>query len=180
MSEAAVFKGGIVAMKNVGYDASIHLTVALPQELGAAVIAAFGWPTTRSPIPVAIARLEDAAAQPKGQKEDELPDVNDGEDYANRGRLPGQRRFNDLSPAEQAGIICKEEEFREFLRTTVPYKAVASFSKGWQPEDLVRDACGVTSRTYIREDNEAGRQWRIILERYRRWLDERERAEANV
>jgi hypothetical protein len=177
MSEAAVFKGGIVAMKNVGYDASIHLTVALPQELGAAVIAAFGWPTTRSPIPVAIARLEDAAAQPKGQKEDELPDVNDGEDYANRGRLPGQRRFNDLSPAEQAGIICKEEEFREFLRTTVPYKAV-NLGFDCTPEDMVRHICGVQSRADIKEGTEAARQWRIILDRYRRWQADRDRADV--
>jgi hypothetical protein len=162
MDDAAVFQGALVNLKNSPTHKSVIMQIEVPEEYGEAVVRAFGWPTRVKPLAVAVARLEAAAEQPKAQDK------------------PDHRRFNDLSPAEQAGIICKEEEFREFLQTTVPYKAVAGFSEGWQPEDLVRDACGVTSRADIKEGTEAARQWRIILERYRRWLDERERAEANV
>jgi hypothetical protein len=157
--DKAAFEGGLVGIKNVGYDASVHLTIALPQELGAAIIAAFGWPTVKNPIPVAIARIDEGAAQ-KGPKERE------------------HRRFNALSPAEQAGIICKEEDFREFLRTVVPYKSM-SLSFNFGPEDLVRDCCGVASRADIKEGTEAHRQWRIILERYRRWQNERDRLDVD-
>jgi hypothetical protein len=158
--DKAAFEGGLVGIKNVGYDASVHLTIALPQELGAAIIAAFGWPTVKNPIPVAIARIDEGAAQ-KGPKERE------------------HRRFNALSPAEQAGIVCKDAEFAEFLRTTIPYKGVAVFREDWLPEDLVRDCCGVQSRADIKEGTEAHRQWRIILERYRRWQNERDRLDVD-
>lgn len=161
MSDAAVFQGALVNLKNSPTHKSVIMQIEVPEEYGEAVVRAFGWPTRVKPLAVAVARLEAAAEQPKAQDK------------------PDHRRFNDLSPAEQAGIICKEEEFREFLRTTVPYKAV-NLGFDCTPEDMVRHICGVQSRADIKEGTEAARQWRIILERYRRWLDERERAHANV
>jgi hypothetical protein len=161
MPDLAVFKGGIVAMKNVGYDASVHLTIAIPQELGAAIVAAFGWPTTRNPIPVAVARLEGSEEQLKRLEQQ-----------------PGVRRFYEMTPAEQAGILCKDPEFTEFLQTTAPYKDVEPFF-AYTTEDQVRHICGVQSRADIKEGTEAHRQWRVILERFRRWQDERNRQDVD-
>lgn len=161
MDDAAVFQGALVNLKNSPTHKSVIMQIEVPEEYGEAVVRAFGWPTRVKPLAVAVARLEGAGEQPKAQDK------------------PDHRRFNDLSPAEQAGIICKEEEFREFLRTTVPYKAV-NLGFDCTPEDMVRHVCGVTSRADIKEGTESARQWRIILDRYRRWLDERERAHANV
>jgi hypothetical protein len=159
--DKAAFEGGLVGIKNVGYDASVHLTIALPQELGAAIIAAFGWPTVKNPIPVAIARIDEGAAQ-KGPKERE------------------HRRFNALSPAEQAGILCRDPEFPSFCEHGPPTRAMSVTSgmtgAGRLSSGLLRRS---KSRADIKEGTEAHRQWRVILERYRRWQNERDRLDVD-
>lgn len=162
MPDPAVFQGSLVDLKNVGTHKSVRLIVEVPEEYGEAIVRAFGWPTRVKPVSVAVARLE-----------------GDGEQIKQPERQPEPRHFDDLSYAEQAGIICKDPDFKEFLQSTAPYKNAGNFIEGWTPEALVRSCCGVQSRADIKEDNKAGRQWRIILNRFRRWQDERNRNEID-
>jgi hypothetical protein len=153
--DKAAFKGGLVGIKNVGYDASVHLTIALPQELGAEIIAAFGWPTVKNPIPVAVARLEREA--PKRETEP----------------IASQRRFEDLSPAQQAGILCREPEFAEFMKWEAPGCANADVA------EAVKIYCGVDSRADIKEGTDAYRIWASLLKAYRQWQDARNRLDVD-
>jgi hypothetical protein len=159
MVDPAVFQGALVNLKNSPTHKSVVLQVEVPEEYGEAIVRAFGWPTRMKPLPVAVARLDDAGDPPKHAE-----------------RPPEPRRFDDLPPAEQAGIVCKDPEFAEFLRSTAPYKQFMADPR-WTLEDMVRDCCGVKSRKDIEEGTEAGRQWRVILNRFRAWRDERDRAD---
>jgi hypothetical protein len=161
MADPAVFQGSLVNLKNSPTHKSVVLQVEVPEEYGEAIVRAFGWPTRVKPLPVAVARLE-----------------GDGEQLKQPERRPEPRRFDDLSPAEQAGIVCKDPNFAEFLRTTPPYMG-AMLNPDWNPEDMVRDCCGVKSRKDIEEGTEAHRQWRVILSRFRRWQDERDRFDVD-
>jgi hypothetical protein len=160
MADMAVFQGSLVNLKNSPTHKSVVLQVEVPEEYGEAIVRAFGWPTRVKPLPVAVARLE-----------------GDGEQLKQPERRPEHVPFYDLTPAQQAGIVCKDPEFAEFLRSAKPYSSYDLDDVGWQPEDLVRDCCGVKSRADIKEGTEAHRQWRIILNRFREWQDERDRAD---
>jgi hypothetical protein len=161
MTDPAVFQGALVNLKNSPTHKSIVLQIEVPEEYGEAIVRAFGWPTRVKPLSVAVARLE-------GEPPRSAPEP-----------IASPRPFDSLSPAEQAGMICKEPDFAEFLRTTAPYRYGPEFTGLWTPSDLVRDACGVKSRAEIREGTEAHRQWRVILERYRFWQDERDRLDVD-
>jgi hypothetical protein len=156
MADPAVFQGSLVNLKNSPTHKSVILQVEIPEEYGEAIVRAFGWPTRVKPLPVAVARLEEGM-----QKAEPRPDA-------------APRRFDDLSPAEQAGILCKEEGFAEFLRTTSPYR---QSEKG--PEETVRLYCGVDSRADIKEGTYAGAKWDYMLHKYRRWQDERDRLDVD-
>jgi hypothetical protein len=157
MADPAVFQGSLVNLKNSPTHKSVILQVEIPEEYGEAIVRAFGWPTRVKPLPVAVARLEEGMPNKSEPKPEAEP-----------------RRFDRLSPAEQAGILCKEERFAEFLRTTSPYR---QSEKG--TEETVRLYCGVDSRADIKEGTEAHRQWRVILKHYRRWQAERDRLDVD-
>jgi hypothetical protein len=159
MADPAVFQGALVNLKNSPTHKSVVLQVEVPEEYGEAIVRAFGWPTRMKPLPVAVARLDDAGDPPKHAE-----------------RPPEPRRLDDLPPAEQAGIVCKDPEFAEFLRSTAPYK-MAALHQGRAPEEIVRDICGVKSRADILEGTEEHRLWRVILNSFRAWRDERDRAD---
>jgi hypothetical protein len=157
MTDPAVFQGALVNLKNSPTHKSIVLQIEVPEEYGEAIVRAFGWPTRVKPLSVAVARLEGPGEQPKSPEPREEP-----------------KRFYELTPAQQAAILCKEEDFAEFLKTTVPHK----FCKT-DPVGAVRDYCEVESRSEIKEGTEAGRRWREILNRYRHWQDERGRLDVD-
>lgn len=162
MTDLAVFQGSLVNLKNSPTHKSVILQVEIPEEYGEAIVRAFGWPTRVKPLAVAVARLEGADEQARTPK-----------------AKPEPRRFNELSYAEQAGILCKDPEFADYLRSSFPYRSVADLREGSHAEDLVKELCGVTSRAYIKEDNEAGRRWSNLVKDYRRWQDERNRQDVD-
>ena len=167
MTDLAVFQGSLVNLKNSPTHKSVILQVEVPEEYGEAIVRAFGWPTRVKPLQVAVARLEGSAltiAMARLEGDDEQPK---------------HRHFNELTFAEQAGILCKNANFYEFLQTTSPYKEAAAkfLPPEWKPEEMVRYVCGVESRADINEHEESGRQWRLMVYRYRAWRDARDRAE---
>ena len=76
------------------------------------------------------------------------------------------KSFHDMSPANQAGILCADEAFQKFLAETVgPTDDAAA---------TVRLICGVTSRGDIKPGTESARRWASIVSDYRAWQHEPE------
>lgn len=80
---------------------------------------------------------------------------------------PVRKSWDELSPAQQAGIRCGEHEFQRWV-----YPKVAS---AWQLDrpsetaaaDYVRSKCNVQSRSDIKPGTEAAMIWAEIDRRYR-------------
>lgn len=142
----AAISGALVNMRNVGTHKSVALTVHVPEERAQEVIDAFGWPTMTAPVSIAIARLEEPAAEP--------------------------RRKEPLSHAvRDAGIVCKEPEFWAFMRRSWGHPV----SNEDEAADMVRLFCGIASRREITPGSEAQRRWNKIMLDYGRWRNQRER-----
>jgi len=120
--------GQLVDVRNIAAHKSARLLIDVPAEQAASIIAAFGWPTMVSPVPVAVARLTNPVmdqSELAGQKqlESASPPLascapNSGFDSRDGGQpeAPKARRhWDDLSPAQQCGIRCADPIFRKFL-----------------------------------------------------------------
>lgn len=143
MTDAAVFKGTIGALRTIGGRKVIAVTVEVPIEHQSVVakIAEHGaW--------VAVARLAegDAPATPEKPK----------------------RSWNELSVGEQAGIRCGEPRYWKFLE---PHAARLHRVKTFQIESAdaaaaaLRDLLGVKSRKDISPS-----LWRAFDADYLHWL----------
>jgi hypothetical protein len=92
-------------------------------------------------VEVAVARLEATKVEPK----DKMP-----------------RRFEDMSPATQAALLCGEPLFAAYLRETY-HRPITD------KEDaaaFVREFCGVRSRADITTGSQS---WRNLMESYQAW-----------
>jgi hypothetical protein len=79
-----------------------------------------------------------------------------------------KRAWDQLTPTEQAGIRCEEDEFYRFL--------IKDFPKGCAPlpaPDLVRAYCGVDSRAEFLSDTRAANKWRELESRYQQYLTDK-------
>lgn len=143
MNESA-FSGALVNLKNVATHKSVALTIEVPEEYAAALIAAFGWPTRVRPVPVAIARLAGEVAQeaPKERKKE---------------------HWSEMAPAKQAAILCQERDFQLFLVADDEDEAA----------ERVRAKCGVESRKNIVRGAATGHLWDRLMVEYGVWLRER-------
>ncbi len=84
-----------------------------------------------------------------------------------------KRKFSEMAPAQQAGIICNEQAFHKFL--------IEKFYRVWMRcDDLtdtrraancVREICKVDSRSDIKPDNA---DWSALVLAYRLWQREPE------
>ena len=72
-------------------------------------------------------------------------------------QAPDRRRFEDLSRAQQAGILCGEDHFRQFIGVDT-----ADDAKRW-----IYLNCEVRSRSEI--DAKASQKWDNIVSEYRLW-----------
>ena len=77
------------------------------------------------------------------------------------------KSFHDMSPAQQAGMLCSDEAFQKFMKETGNVKAD-------NVADTVRGLCGVASRSDIKPGTEAARRWFDIVSDYRAWQREPE------
>jgi hypothetical protein len=155
MTDPAVFQGSLVDLKNVGTHKSVRLIVEVPEEYGEAIVRAFGWPTRVKPVSVAVARLEVEAA--------ETP--------VSRGVKT--TAFKDLAPPEQAGILCRDPDFAEFIKSQAPECPNRNVA------EVVKTYCGVDSRADIKYGTDAHRSWLTLLARFLRWQDERNRLDVD-
>jgi hypothetical protein len=139
----AVFSGSLVNLKNVATHKSVALTIEVPEEYAAALIAAFGWPTRVRPVAVAIAKLA-------GEVEPTA-----------RGEQKAKEHWADMAPSKQAALLCKEPDFQEFACAPGSEHGTAM---------IVRDWCEVASRKFITPGNPAGHRWNDVMIEYGAWL----------
>jgi len=68
-----------------------------------------------------------------------------------------KRRMSELSRGQQAGIYCSDPHFQKWIATGQPNNGdMADLDYAIM---LVRQVCGVTSRTAFNTDEDAGRAW---------------------
>ena len=140
-SSPAAFTGSLVNLKNVATHKAVALTIEVPEEYGAALVAAFGWPSGVNPVPVAIAKLAGEApkSEAKGKKTE---------------------HWSEMAPSKQAAILCQEKDFQEFLEAWDEEDAA----------EAVRKFCSVDSRKNIVRGAATGHLWDRLMIDYGAWL----------
>jgi hypothetical protein len=68
----------------------------------------------------------------------------------------GRKSWDEMSPAQQAGILCADKSFQKFLRVKDELAAT----------ERIRFSLNVTSRRHIPDDSP---EWRELVSRYRTW-----------
>ena len=131
------------------------ISIEIPIEQSAAFVAAFGTPSQSTGVPVAIARIDPNAAReapkpPYGVSPKLHAEVSERE----------RRKWDQLRPAQQAAMRCKEKAFQKFVETDNDDDAAYT----------VRDFCGVKSRSDILEGTAAARKWADLDREYQAWL----------
>lgn len=111
------------------------MIIEVPVEEAKLLVDIFGIPIPGKEIPVAVAALV-------GEPQQEKP----------------KRRFADMSPAQQAGIVCGDERFQNWIGVSN-----AEVAAEW-----VRKRCEVVSRADLNTNQNAKHRWEGILQDYRR------------
>jgi hypothetical protein len=142
MTANAVIAGSFADIKSVKSRSVVVLMIEVPIERAADVVAMFGYPQPGEEVPVAVARLmplnpEAPVAPPAPEK--------------------SKRGWDELSHAQQAGIVCGEVGFHRWIKVETPDEAAA-----W-----VREHCGVTSRRELDTNETAATAWNRLVGRYR-------------
>ena len=154
--EPAAIMGDFANYRPVLTRKILQLVIEVPIEQAGEVFAALGYPTGGGSIPVAIARLEESAAQTQPRPETETHAVKEAE-------YDPPRHWPDMSPAQQTGVIRNETPFQMF--------AGAKDADG--ARDFIRQFCRVKSCADILPDTEAAVRWAQLQVRYGNWLRQR-------
>jgi hypothetical protein len=88
-------------------------------------------------------------------------------------QLGGKRSWNDLPPAQQAGIRCEEPMFIAFLkeeRATDWRETSTSADERNRAAESVRLACGVPSRSELNTNQKARVIWHQLNDQYEAWM----------
>lgn len=131
----------------------IQVVLELPIEAGAQFVSMFGTPDPSKTVPVALARIDpNAKAAPEPVKE--------------------RRKWDELSIAQQAGILCAEKGFQTFISERMAPSSVHGNAEITTDDaaTYVRRLCGVNSRAHIEDKPEALRIFRDLDASYRAWL----------
>jgi hypothetical protein len=157
MTKLAAIEGQLVSIKNVSTHKSACLTIHIPEEYALKVIEAFGWPTMVAPVHVAIARMGVAEPEPEVK-----PTPETKSDKA-------KRKWDELSIAQQAGIMCNEIGFQKFVaeRKGIAPQGVITVDDA---ATYVRQLCGVNSRANIEGKPDAEKKFRNLRIEYDNWL----------
>lgn len=86
----------------------------------------------------------------------------------NREPSASRKSWHEMTPAQQAGILCDDESFGRYLYEQFPtYRSMSVV-------DAVRHYCGVKSRKEILPNKEAAERWHSLVKDYRTWMHEPE------
>lgn len=153
MNAPAAIKGDYCDLKFIKTRKVCQITIEIPIEAGASFVAAFGTPNPAQGLPVALARIDpNAKAAPEPEKT--------------------KRKWDELSIAQQAGIMCNEKGFQLFIAQHAhdfdgkPHEPVTVDDAA----TYVRRLCGVNSRAFIENSADATRKFRDLKIEYDNWL----------
>lgn len=147
MNAPAAIQGDYVDLRFIKSRKVCQIVIEVPIEAGATFVAAFGTPNPATTVPVAIARI-DPNAKAASEK--------------------AKRKWDELSIAQQAGIMCNEKGFQKYISEVLHQRqgevdtdAAATY---------VRTLCGVNSRAAIEGNETAERKFRALRISYDNWL----------
>lgn len=148
---AAAFKAVYSDMKLVRTRSVAQVVLEIPIEQTKAFIDAFGVPVPGKETWCAIARL----------------DLTKAASEAAKAEKPA-RKWEHISPAQQAGIRCEEKPFRVFLVETIAQEK--SDLNEEEAAEAVRAFCGVMSRSDIGKTERSSNAWHKLDTDYQFWL----------
>jgi len=102
-------------------------------------------------------------ASRQGQGESLPPDNTHSDQPHNEGGGTKRKSWHEMTPAQQAGILCDDPAFRKFLGETYPEQ------DGFTATGIIYNICGIKSRTEIIPGSKANNIWREITSDYRMW-----------
>ena len=165
MSNNAVISGNYADLKTVKSRSVCQVIIEFPIEHMARFVEMFGGPVPGAEVAVAIARLNEGADSVSHAEPTPLAGAEDGE--------KPRRRFDDMNPSQQAGILCGDIQFHEWLER----RYTATWGK-WRersenPVDcavyVVRDLCHVQSRGELGNSETSLAAWETIVIKFRAW-----------
>ncbi len=101
----------------------------------------------------------------------ELPDnraANVGDAQASPRERP-KRAFKDLSYPEQAGILCQDSHFQNFIREKYYIGPACEY---------VRRYCCIDSRAELSTNHDAANKWRELEAKYQSWIADQRYSDA--
>jgi hypothetical protein len=176
----AVFKACYAEWKVIKTRATVQLVFELPIERADEAYQALGgMPIAAHEVWCGIARLDPskehplpphpaaAAPRPASSAPQPLP----------AGENKQKRPFGEMSPAQQAGMLCHDLAFQKFLAEEHPDRWIELRAKNPREplpdraKAIVYQLCKVTSRAQIDADNA---EWSALVLAYRLWQREPE------
>lgn len=137
----------------------VQIVLEIPvEQLDAAYSVLGGMPNTAAETWVAVARLNESATEASPAA---APTVAP-RGAADNGAAPRTPRpFNLLPLSQQAALLSNDPVFAAFAREQL--------GTNNDPADVIREHCGVTSRGDLRFDNDAGRKFIALRQKYLAW-----------
>ncbi len=151
MSAPAAITGDYCDLRFVKGRKVAVIHIEIPIEAAGDFVKACGTPSPATGVPVAIARLKPDAKQAEPVKA-EKP----------------QRKWGELSRAEQAGIACTEMRFWRFLSDRAQNKI--TISNADEAATAVRSICNVCSRAILDNSQTAALAWDSLYSDFQFWL----------
>lgn len=154
----AAFQAAYTDWKLIRTRGVVQIVFELPVEkANEAYDALGGMPTPAAEVWCGIARLKPAMEVAKEPRPPHAASTSPAAGGAHRS-------FHEMSPAQQAGLLCQESSFGLFLSECHPTT--------WKEQDhyapaCVRALCGVSSRSQITNENNI---WRSLVSEYRAWM----------
>lgn len=152
MSQSA-FRGTFSDFKLIRGRKCAQIVIEVPlEEADAALRALGGLPRPDQEAWVAVARLDPKAVAREPEK-----DVHEAKK---------RRPFADLPYPQQAALRCQDEAFRAFLNEKMHHNVHT-------PEEtaqVIREHCGVLSRSEIAINPIAGTKWREVNNQFELWM----------
>lgn len=152
----AVIDGLYADFKFVKTRGVAQVVIEIPLERAAGFVEMFGVPNPAEEAWVAVAKLVKPAPERVDDDEQALQGGGRGSSEDPRP-ASAPRRFEEMPRAQQAGILCNEDHFRQYIGVETEDEAAA-----W-----VRATCRVASRTEL--NAKAPDQWDKIVSDYRTW-----------
>lgn len=171
MTKAAAFSAAYTDWKLIRTRSVVQIVFEVPIEKSREAYDALGgMPTPAAEVWCGICRLQEPLAKEVIEKP---------RPPAARAPQSGgaHRSWHEMSPAQQAGMLCNEVSFVNFLKQNYREEFNQTTGPANQFEraaQVVRDWCGVVSRRHIQDDDQSGTNWRLMVSDYRAYMREPE------